>query len=112
MSITALRLLKAAAAQGWWFTVDQGDEDDGPIKTKSAVKAWELVKEVDEANVYVWQSMPDGKSMAIGWAYLMAPSKITCSPEESLVNYSVASEGMPASPFQIICDRLIEEEMG
>lgn len=111
MAITALRLLKAAAEQGWWFTVDQGD-DDGPVKTKSPAKAWTLVKEVDEADVYFWADGPKGaKPVAVGWAYLMAPSSITCSPEESLTNYSVSAAGVPASPFQLICDRLIEEEM-
>lgn len=111
MSITALKLLKAAAAKGWWFTVDQSD-DDGPIATKSPTKAWDLVKEVDEADVFFWMSNPKGgKPVPIGWAYLMAPSSITCSPEESLTNYSCEKEGQPKSEFTLLCDQLIDEEM-
>jgi hypothetical protein len=98
--ITALKLLKTAAAKGWTFEVDQGD-DDGPVATKSGPKAWTLVKEVDEA----WVEFFNATGESLGSAHLMAPSKITCSPEESLVNYTCSER----NEFETLCDAMIEE---
>ena len=97
--ITALKLLREAAALGWTFGVDQGD--DALRCTALPNKAWRLVKEVEEANVVFY----DADSQRVGVAYLMAPGLLSCSDEETLVDYS-SREG---SPFSALCDRLIEE---
>jgi len=102
MSITALKLLKSAAAKGWTFKVYGPDEPD--YVGASAVKAWEAVKATEEANVGFFA---DGKRLGV--AYLMAPSAMTCSDEETLVDYSCAEEGSPKNEFELLCDAMIEE---
>lgn len=103
MAITALKLLNEAAKRGWTFAVDQGD-DDGPVATRSGAKAWALVKEVVDTHVGFF----DADGTRLGWAHLMTPGRNTCSPEETLVDYSVSRTGVKG-PFETLCDALIEE---
>jgi hypothetical protein len=96
--IAALKLLNEAAAKGWTFKVDQGDE--APIATKSGPKAWALVKEVDEASVGFF----DAAGKRVGAAHLMAPGPNTCDPEETLVDHTC-----PGNEFEALCNKITEE---
>ena len=81
-SIWALDLLKFAAQNGFVITVDDGEE---LIQFESAVKAWELIKAIGEANVYFTK---DGEKGKREWAYLMVPGTYTCDNNESVVDHS------------------------
>lgn len=96
--ITALKLLQEARKRCWTFKVDQGDEP--PIPCRSATKAWQMVKEVDEAYVAFFDVA--GKRMGV--AHLMAPGVNTCADDETLVNYSC-----DGGEFEALCDAMIEE---
>jgi hypothetical protein len=103
MTNTALKLLKEAAKRGWSFKV--GKPDDGgwtgegyDYEGKGPVAAWNAVKEVGESDVDFF----DGDGKRIGWAYLMAPGAITCSPEESLVDHTMGGE------FGALADSIID----
>lgn len=79
-SIWALDLLKAAVKAGYGIIVDFGGEY---TRTSSALMAWNMVKEVEEANVWI---VKNGAKRE--WAYLMAPGPMSCAPDETVVNYS------------------------
>src|SRR5215831_7147154 len=80
--ITALKLLREASKLGWSFSVDGGGDDPDYVGA-SASKAWESVKDTDEARVSFFAS----DRSSIGWAYLMAPGPNTCADDETLVDY-------------------------
>ena len=102
--ITALKLLKAAEKRGWMFTV-QGYDDDHDEMLTSATKAWEMVKDIEEANVAFY----DSDSNYLGTAFLMAPSPISCAPEESIVDYTCARDEADNNAFTKLADAIIEE---
>lgn len=79
-SIWALDLLKFAVKQGYTIVVDDGE---GREKFDSAIKAWELIKDVGEAGVHFKK---EGEKTE--WAYLMVPGVYTCDNNESVVDHS------------------------
>lgn len=97
--ITALKLLREAAALGWTFKVDGGGDEPDYVGA-SAAAAWEAVKATDEA----WVSFRDAQGNKLGRAHLMAPGPMTCSDDETLVDHTC-----PGNEFEELCDRLIEE---
>lgn len=102
MTIAALQLLTQAADRGLRFKVDQGEW----VRTVSPTKAWKLVKEVEEAVVIF--TTEDG--YRVGNALLMAPGPGSCSPEETLVDYSAWPSDADARrvAFTKLCDSIIE----
>ena len=85
MSIWALDILKAATKAGYGVIVDFDGEY---VRTKSAVKAWNMVKEVEEANVWIVK-----RGAPREWMFLMAPGPMSCSDDETVVDYSIPEVG-------------------
>jgi hypothetical protein len=98
--ITALELLKRAAALGWTFKVAGGDGGYDYAGNKP-VSAWNAVKATEEAHVYFF----DAEAHPIGWAYLMAPGYGTCANDESLVDYTCDT------PMGWLADAIIKEAL-
>jgi hypothetical protein len=103
--ITALKLLKEAAAKGWTFKVYGGGELD--YKGPSASAAWEAVKATEEANVVFYSAAGE----KLGVAFLMAPGPGSCEPEETLVDHTCSAEGKPKSEFELLCNKVTEEAL-
>jgi hypothetical protein len=98
MTITALKLLKAAQERGWTMSVWGGDEDPDYAGTNAAA-AWEAVKATEEAMV----AFHGATGQRIGAAFVMAPGPNSCAPEETLVNYTCTG-----GEFEALCDSLTE----
>lgn len=85
MSIWALDVLKAAVNEGYGIIVDFDGEY---VRTKSAIKAWNMVKEVEEANVWIVKNGAPRE-----WMFLMAPGPMSCDETETVVDYSIHDDG-------------------